>query len=1007
MRTFWPVKVKKQSTVYVWCFLVAGTNMAEGNIELTRVGSLCTPDPQTQLLNAWKSKDLDSFCKLLKQPDVSADHWYGEPVHATLLYLACKDDAVKYVQALLNAKAQPNNLNQIRNKAPIHIAAERAEHEVLEALLEDERTDVNILDNFGDTPLHIIAKQKLKSQSEDTVSKYIYCIQLLMCHKGIKVNVCNKKGYTAVHYAALNSTEQAVQTILKCAGDDIDIDTYKAGLKEKSARETILENFPELAELLPEEGRPGNKKETVDSSTLFKYLYERDFDSFIIGISVVSREELGKNDGSSTLLQYCAKEGLESPARALLDQDVDPNATCPADLRSPAFLACYSGQPGILNLLFQKHGPHSVDLIDGLDARETALHAVLKSPRADTSVFRTDYRGCLGLLLKNLPRLQIDINAADHKGNTALHYAAQNDDSDAVLSLLKHGAYIGIRNVLGEPPLANMSPKMLETFLDGCLDTNGEFPREDTYEVTFSYKFLVPPPRESCMQQEQQQQPSVQVALSLNDCDSPREPLAHQNISTARINTETEPLLYISQSRDLRYLLKHPIFTSFLDLKWHRIRIFFLFNLIFYILFVAVLTLYILLWYSRPHIVDSYKNSDNTSIISSGETEESATETVAVFKHNASGFWWAVLIVFLALLTVRELFQLVVFSSKYFKNPENYLEFLLLITSAAILFSDWVHGHARPHFSAVAILLSWAELVLLIGRHPSLSVNIEMFKRVSWNFLKFLAWYAILIVAFALSFYALFRGCDGATECGEAGDSNENFFLHPGMSVFKTVVMLTGEFDVASIPFVSFPVTSHIVFILFIFLIAIVLFNLLNGLAVSDTQAIRDDAEIVSYMSRVKLMSHIETLFQSPSLIFVGTLRRICCCLPTVSLKPIASRIYLFPYKVPDNVIRVLPNRGSRIMFCIHQKKRQEIEEETTQCCPHGCGSSTLDPEILKKAMEIINNRHKVSDLDEVKIKLKELEFRFDRMEKSLKETKVMLERILDILHKSDSSNRK
>jgi len=98
--------------------------MAEGNIELTRVGSLCIPDPHTQLLNAWKSKDFDSFCKLLKQPDVSADHWYGEPVHATLLYLACKDDAVEYVGALLDAKAQPNNLNQIRNKAPIHIAAE-------------------------------------------------------------------------------------------------------------------------------------------------------------------------------------------------------------------------------------------------------------------------------------------------------------------------------------------------------------------------------------------------------------------------------------------------------------------------------------------------------------------------------------------------------------------------------------------------------------------------------------------------------------------------------------------------------------------------------------------------------------------------------------------------------------------------------------------------------------------------------------------------------------------
>jgi hypothetical protein len=121
---------------------------------------------------------------------------------------------------------------------------------------------------------------------------------------------------------------------------------------------------------------------------------------------------------------------------------------------------------------------------------------------------------------------------------------------------------------------------------------------------------------------------------------------------------------------------------------------------------------------------------------------------------------------------------------------------------------------------------------------------------------------------------------------------------------------------------------------------------------------------------------------------------------------------------VPDNVIRVLPNQGSRIVFCIHQKKPQEIEAKTTQCCPNGCGAYTMDPQILKKAMEIIYNRNKVSDLDEVKIKLMEFvdevktkltefESKLDIMEKSWRESEVKLERILDILQKSHSSNRK
>jgi hypothetical protein len=482
---------------------------------------------------------------------------------------------------------------------------------------------------------------------------------------------------------------------------------------------------------------------------------------------------------------------------------------------------------------------------------------------------------------------------------------------------------------------------------------------------------------------------------------------------TVTTNTETEPLLYISQSRDLRYLLKHPIFASFLDLKWYHIRTFFYINLIFYILFVAFLTLYVLLDYGKPHITDSGRASDNTTVISRDVAEETGGEALAVDRGNMFGFCRVLSIVFLILLILREVFQLVVGPSKYLRSPENYLEFLLLATSASILFCEWVHHNARPHFSAIAILLSWAELVLLIGRHPRLSTNIEMFKTVSWSFLKFLAWYAILIIAFALSFHTLFRDCGSATECGEGGDSDENFFKDPGMSVFKTVVMLTGEFDAASIPFVSFPGTSHIVFVLFILLIAIVLFYLLNGLAVSDTQAIRDDAEVVSYIARVNLLSHIETLFQNSSFPFLVTLKRICCCWPAGinCLKSINNRVCLFPDKVPDNKIRVRPNQRSRIIFTSHQKKRQE-EEERSRCCLDGCRACTLDSGILEKAIEIINNRGKISEMKEVKAlltlshkKLEEYERRFDSMEKSWKETEVLLERILNTLHEFSSSN--
>merc|ERR1719516_528704 len=57
---------------------------------------------------------------------------------------------------------------------------------------------------------------------------------------------------------------------------------------------------------------------------------------------------------------------------------------------------------------------------------------------------------------------------------------------------------------------------------------------------------------------------------------------------------ETEPLWYMSQSKKHRHLLKHPVITSFLWLKWQRIRKQFNRNLRLYLLFVSCLTWYIL-----------------------------------------------------------------------------------------------------------------------------------------------------------------------------------------------------------------------------------------------------------------------------------------------------------------------------------------------------------------------------------------------------------------------------
>jgi hypothetical protein len=165
-----------------------------------------------------------------------------------------------------------------------------------------------------------------------------------------------------------------------------------------------------------------------------------------------------------------------------------------------------------------------------------------------------------------------------------------------------------------------------------------------------------------------------------------------------------------------------------------------------------------------------------------------------------------------------------------------------------------------------------------------------------------MAGYVTLLIAFAFSFYILFKGSseqDGA-----------ELFANPLVSLLKTIVMFTGEFDASSLSFDTLPFTSHVIFLLFVLLVAVVLLNLLNGLAVNDTGEIRKDAERLSLAARAKLISRIEELLNAlPK-----------CMKPSVELK--------------EEMFVIYPNRRNRIgstavrsLINVIRKKKEHNEE--------------------------------------------------------------------------------
>ena len=77
--------------------------------------------------------------------------------------------------------------------------------------------------------------------------------------------------------------------------------------------------------------------------------------------------------------------------------------------------------------------------------------------------------------------------------------------------------------------------------------------------------------------------------------------------------------------------------------------------------------------------------------------------------------------------------------------------------------------------------------------------------------------------------------------------------------------MMLGEIDYGELVKIQlFPVTAHIIVILFLFLVSIILMNLLVGLAVSDIQGLSKSAKINQLQQQVDLINYMENLLFSP-----------------------------------------------------------------------------------------------------------------------------------------------
>ncbi|KAL1459407.1 hypothetical protein WDU94_011391 [Cyamophila willieti] len=865
----------------------------------------------------------------LNQKIIDVNHSYGDPHYGSMLATACLYRGCgPFIEELLKQGAEPNEINPIFNNGPIHtIVIETKEIEALQLLLKHERTDVNLQDAKGRTALHIACDDK------DAENNY-EIFKILLNNKDILVNLVDKKGQTAIYLAALREKKDIVLDLLGFKG--IDVDSAKT-TQGKTARDIILENFPELEANIPD--KSADTQEIPKPSLLFYYLHKHDEEAFIYNLNEWKNnpkdmnEIMRSHDGSYTFLQFASYNGFIRSVKLLLDLGADPNGTTTHSERTPIMLASYRGYVDIVDTLY-KHELTSFKPIAG----ETVLNNVIEGIMnvkysSEEKEKNTDHYACLKYLLEKTAKdKRINVNHKDSKGSTVLHYGARIGEPELILMLLRAGIYIGTRNAFNQPPLQDMPRDVLQKYLDECLQTDKENRRKDDpkYQLVFNYDFLVPPEIET---KDDRDSPQESTKRTEGEVNIELEPARGQTAKTGTklvTVSETAPLLYMSQNEDLRPLLCHPVFTSFVYLKWLSLRKFFFMNLVFFLTYWMLLSFYIL-----------YVNRKFTG----------ADETKHVIFRILIG-------ILLTVLIVRELFQILIVSGiRYVKSMDNWVEMSLIFLTGAIV-GD-CYGIYKHEISAFAILLSWTELALLIARHPSVSTSNEMFKMVTKSFFSFLTWYSIFLFAFGLSFYTMFKDAV----------SDENQFLNPFGSIFKTLIMSTGEFDSASIPFQDYSPIAQLLFTLFVFSIAMIMINILQGVAVSDTDAILKESKLLANISTIKFICSMENAFIEDSKMV--QLYKMLCRLKV-------SEANLFPDMIPNKFISVYTNDNGKVDF------------------GSGLAGMYIDSEIVKEAKDIINSKNSKSDSTEEKL---------EALEQTSRRNQEILETILRSLETNRNSS--
>ncbi|XP_060080735.1 serine/threonine-protein kinase TNNI3K-like [Ylistrum balloti] len=294
----------------------------------------------------------------------------------TLLHIACIfGGSESLIDLLLKKNVKSSDLSKNQFSA-LHLATYKGDTECVQYLLDHDKVDVNLAGNSGATPLHIAAKC---GHAEITSA---------LLESGAKVNVEDAVKFSPLHVACNFGQERVVELLIS-HGADVNI---SGGVGDRPLHLACAKGHLHITKLLVE----GTTQQKADVNVT--------------------------DDEQHRPIHFCCKSGHLAVLYYLLENKAEPHArNIYGD--TPLHLACYNAKVEVVKQLVALTSAESLTVENIFS--EFPLHSACTSGRS------------LELIKYLLEQSSVNINQQGRDGHTGLHSACYHGHIRVVQFLLE------------------------------------------------------------------------------------------------------------------------------------------------------------------------------------------------------------------------------------------------------------------------------------------------------------------------------------------------------------------------------------------------------------------------------------------------------------------------------------------------------------------------------------------------------------------------------------------